>query len=109
MGTARTGRGGVVSINHVIKNNGCELDGLVIMEEGKHISPTIYLNGFYKQYQNGRTVEDIVREILHIYNENKDNSRRSGCLPVHGRLLRSGISEYVKEQRAGRYHDLALL
>ena len=51
-----TGRGGVVSINHVIKNNGCELDGLVIMEEGKHISPTIYLNGFYKQYQNGRTV-----------------------------------------------------
>ena len=68
-----TGRGGVVSINHVIKNNGCELDGLVIMEEGKHISPTIYLNGFYKQYQNGRTVEDIVREILHIYNENKDN------------------------------------
>ena len=43
-----TGRGGVVSINHVIKNNGCELDGLVIMEEGKHISPTIYLNGFYK-------------------------------------------------------------
>lgn len=30
-----TGRGGVVSINHVIKNNGCELDGLVIMEEGK--------------------------------------------------------------------------
>lgn len=41
-----TGRGGVVSINHVIKNNGCELDGLVIMEEGKHISPTIYLNGF---------------------------------------------------------------
>ena len=69
-----TGRGGVVSINHVIKNNGCELDGLVIMEEGKHISPTIYLNGFYKQYQNGRTVEDIVREILHIYNENKDNN-----------------------------------
>ena len=64
-----TGRGGVVSINHVIKNNGCELDGLVIMEEGKHISPTIYLNGFYKQYQNGRTVEDIVREILHIYKQ----------------------------------------
>lgn len=59
-----TGRGGVVSINHVIKNNGCELDGLVIMEEGKHISPTIYLNGFYKQYQNGRTVEDIVRRFF---------------------------------------------
>ena len=53
-----TGRGGVVSINHVIKNNGCELDGLVIMEEGKHISPTIYLNGFYKQYQNGRILSE---------------------------------------------------
>ena len=54
--------------------------------------------GFYSVYAN---------QIK--YNENKDNSRRSGCLPVHGRLLRSGISEYVKEQRAGRYHDLALL
>ena len=52
-----TGRGGVVSINHVIKNNGCELDGLVIMEEGKHISPTIYL----KRILSGRFFTYIMK------------------------------------------------
>ena len=30
-----------VYINHVIKNNGYELDGIVIMEEGNNISPNI--------------------------------------------------------------------
>ena len=29
------GEGGNITINHVIKNNGCEMDGLVIMEKGK--------------------------------------------------------------------------
>lgn len=29
------GEGGNITINHVIKNNGCEMDGLVIMEKGE--------------------------------------------------------------------------
>ena len=66
------GKGGVVSINHVIKNNGCELDGLVIMEKGKNISPTIYLNGYFDEYQSGKELNDIVMEIMQKYNENKD-------------------------------------
>ena len=44
------GEGGTTTINHVIKNNGCELDGRVIMEKGRNISPTIYLNGFFEEY-----------------------------------------------------------
>lgn len=68
----RAGKGGVVSVNHVIKNNGCELDGLVIMEKGRHISPTIYLNGYYQQYQSGKKLDDIVCEIIRVYTENKD-------------------------------------
>lgn len=68
----KAGEGGVVSINHVIKNNGCELDGLVIMEKGRHISPTIYLNGYYQQYQSGKKMDDIVCEIIQVYAENKD-------------------------------------
>lgn len=66
------GEGGSVTINHIIKNNGCELDGLVIMEEGSNISPTIYLNNFFEQYQDGRVLEEIVGEIKQIYHENKE-------------------------------------
>ncbi|MBO5458696.1 MAG: hypothetical protein J5981_00410 [Lachnospira sp.] len=66
------GKGGIVSVNHVIKNNGCELDGLVIMEKGKNISPTIYLNGYFDEYQSGKDLDDIVTEIMQKYNENKD-------------------------------------
>lgn len=66
------GKGGCVSINHIIKNNGCELDGLVIMEEDSHVSPTIYLNDYYEQYEKGRNLDDIVNEIILIYLENKD-------------------------------------
>ena len=29
------GEGGKITINHVIKNNGHEMDGLVIMEKGR--------------------------------------------------------------------------
>lgn len=66
------GKGGVVRVNHVIKNNGCELDGLVIMEQGKNVSPTIYLNGYYEEYQTGKELDDIMGEIMQQYNENKD-------------------------------------
>ena len=40
------GEGGKITINHVIKNNGHEMDGLVIMEKGRDIAPTIYLDSF---------------------------------------------------------------
>ena len=61
-----------VYINHVIKNNGYELDGIVIMEEGNNISPNIYLNHFYNEYKNGVTIDDITQDILRLYNENKN-------------------------------------
>lgn len=61
-----------VYINHVVKNNGYELDGIVIMEEGNNISPNIYLNHFYNEYKNGVTIDDITQDILRLYNENKN-------------------------------------
>ncbi len=64
--------GGTVLINHVIKNNGCEFDGLVITEKDSRVSPTIYLNSYYDDYKGGREIEDIVNDIHRIYIENKD-------------------------------------
>ena len=67
------GEGGNITINHVIKNNGCEMDGLVIMEKGKDIAPTIYLDSFYELYTNGETIKNIIRQIEVIYEQNKNN------------------------------------
>ncbi len=67
------GEGGNITINHVIKNNGYEMDGLVIMEKGKDIAPTIYLDSFYELYTNGENIKNIIRQIEVIYEQNKNN------------------------------------
>lgn len=67
------GEGGNITINHVIKNNGCEMDGLVIMEKGKDIAPTIYLDSFYELYTNGENIKNIIRQMEVIYEQNKNN------------------------------------
>ena len=67
------GEGGNITINHVIKNNGCEMDGLVIMEKGKDIALTIYLDSFYELYTNGENMKSIIRQIEVIYEQNKNN------------------------------------
>lgn len=66
------GEGGKVLIQHIIKNNGFELDGLVIIEAERNISPTIYLNEYYQQYQSGRDMDGIMEEIGCVYEENKN-------------------------------------
>ena len=66
------GEEGKVSISHVIKNNGMELDGLIIMMKNSNVSPTIYLNSYYDENCTGRPFEGIVENIMEVYNENKD-------------------------------------
>ncbi len=51
-------------INHVIKNNGCEMDGIVIMRDDDNISPNIYLNPFYNEYENGMSIQDVSNNII---------------------------------------------
>lgn len=67
------GEGGKVLINHIMKNNGRELDGLVILEKDSIISPTIYLNYYYQKYVQGCAVEEIAAQIMEFYRKHKDN------------------------------------
>lgn len=60
-----------VSINKVRKNNGICLEGLVIVEKDNNISPTIYLNGYYEEYEKGKTFSEIFNHIVKIYEESK--------------------------------------
>ncbi|MEY8427245.1 DUF5688 family protein [Lachnospiraceae bacterium 46-15] len=57
----------------IVKNNGVALEGIAIMEEGKKISPVIYLNDYYIVYQKGARFEEIVEDILKVYEKSRVN------------------------------------
>lgn len=59
-----------ISIQDIIKNNDIHLDGLTVFTEGCNISPTIYLNYYYSQYEKGRPLPEIYRDIRNAYQEN---------------------------------------
>lgn len=61
-----------VDIVHVVKNNDIEYDGIYILRKDKSMSPTIYLNEYYKDYVKGRELESIVSEVISIYENNKE-------------------------------------
>lgn len=58
-----------VVIQDMVKNNNTHLDGLVIMSEDSNLSPTIYLNHYYRQYEKSDDLKDICQEIVTIYRE----------------------------------------
>lgn len=56
-----------ISIRPFPHNNHMILDGLVILEPGCNVSPTIYLNHYYENYQKGASFSSIQEQILHYY------------------------------------------
>lgn len=56
-----------LEINPVLKNNSIELDGLLICARGTDIVPNIYLNDYYKGYEDGKNLCQIAGEILQTY------------------------------------------
>lgn len=60
-----------VYIHTAVKNNGKERKGITVSEKGIHISPTIYLEEYFQQFQEGRPIEKIVEKILQLYEEVK--------------------------------------
>ena len=56
-----------VSVHQVVKNNDCVLDGLTIRTEESNISPTVYLNPYFEQIQDGAEMDDVLGQIAAIY------------------------------------------
>lgn len=56
-----------ISIRPISRNNHIVLDGLTILEPESNISPTIYLNHYFAEYQNGTSFASIQEQILHFY------------------------------------------
>lgn len=60
-----------VYIHTAVKNNGKERKGITVSEKGIHISPTIYLEEYFQQFQEGKPIEKIVEKILQLYEKVK--------------------------------------
>lgn len=58
-----------VSVYTAQKYNGTLRRGLLFCERGNNISPTIYLEEYYRQYRCGKPIELAVREIAELYRE----------------------------------------
>ena len=58
-----------VTINNVMKNNGLTLHGVVVHPEGQCVAPTIYLEGFFKQYEEGADLDSVMDKIADTISE----------------------------------------
>lgn len=56
-----------VIIQKIPKNNGTMLDGLCISKVSDRVAPTIYLNAYYEHFLDGISFEEILEEILDVY------------------------------------------
>ena len=56
-----------VEVRQILKNNDTVLDGLTIQDPDTNVAPTIYLNQFFEEYQNGRDLNDIIGDIADVY------------------------------------------
>ena len=56
-----------IELHRVIKNNSVELDGLSFYSKDNRMAPTIYLNELYTEYENGKTMPEIVDKIISLF------------------------------------------
>lgn len=65
------GSGVTVTIQDIIKNNDTHLDGLTVLSTQCNISPTIYLNYYFRQFEKGTSFSEICCQILKAYEDNR--------------------------------------
>lgn len=62
----------VVSVNEVSKNNGKVLHGITVKLENSNIAPNIYLEGFFKKYEEGQDLDLVMGEIGRVAMEHME-------------------------------------
>lgn len=58
-----------VTVDRIVKNNDCILDGLMIRTEESNIFPTIYLNPYFEQVKDGAEFGSVLSMIAAAYEE----------------------------------------
>lgn len=108
-----------VTIQDIIKNNNTHLDGLTVFSSTFNISPTIYLNYYYKQYEAGRSIELICQELINTYKDNQPKTNIDISFFTCYEKVKSNIvfklinyernSELLKDVPHFRFLDLAIV
>lgn len=62
----------VIESRTVMKNNGVRRTGIAVRKEDRNLVPFIYIDGAYEEYQEGRKMEEIIKDVMEIY-ENSGN------------------------------------
>lgn len=108
-----------VTVTEVLKNNNVSLTGIVVMKESDNVSPTIYLEEPYRQYQDGTALQEIVDEIAALYEKHAHNVKldmdffREFSL-VKNRIYHKVINfeknrKLLEDVPYFRWHDLAVI
>lgn len=115
----RMGESYEIKVTKVTKNNDIQLTGVILMKESDTISPTIYLEGLYAEYQNGTALEELVEKIITFYKEQMPDSDLDmdffqDFKQVKDRIFYKLVS-FEKNRRLletlphYRWHDLAII
>ena len=117
--SARVTPGATLKIQTITKNNGTHYDGLIILQPGSNIAPTIYLTPYYHRYLDGVPLEDIYNDILttyerHLPEADFDIEMFTNFNRARSRIVMRLISkEYNQALLADiphiDYHDLAIV
>lgn len=109
----------LVSVYKARKNNGVIRTGLMIEEKGVNVSPTIYLEEYYEQYQRGNSLDYIASDIVRLYSRVRfQKSWKGDCLrryeeveeKIVFRLInRNANGEMLKTVPYVPYLDLAIV
>ena len=108
-----------VDVHKVVKNNGLHLTGITIRNRESNMAPTIYLDGYFADYKDGRTMENICKEIVEVYEKNKvqkdfslekvtdfDNVKDRICFKL---VNREKNAELLEDAPYVEYQDLAVI
>lgn len=67
----KAGDSASVKLHRITKNNDVILDAIIMERKGEYISPTIYLQGFYEDYLDGRELDEIADQIIEMDSNNR--------------------------------------
>lgn len=108
-----------ITVKEVLKNNDVRMTGIVITKGSDGISPTIYLDGFYAQYQDVDPLEKVAEEIMGLYKSHipyvkLDMEFFKDFSLVESRIFHKVINhemnlELLKDVPHFRWHDLAVV
>lgn len=117
--SARITPGATLKIQTIMKNNGTHYDGLIILQPGSNIAPTIYLTPYYHRYLDGVPLEDIYSDILSTYEQHLPETDfdiemftdfKRACSRIVMRLISKEYNQsLLTDVPYVTYHDLAIV